>query len=114
MGNNAMSRRLCFKLPAVAISIIGASIISCALFRDFKTDNFTNKCTHCHGDQLQGINNTKATCGKCHDTSVPLSPENISDPEKKETVLSDPHIHKTKNIYSGTPSCFYCHRNGSF
>lgn len=93
---------------------VAVSILGCALFREFKTDKFTSRCTHCHGEKLNGVNNTKAVCGQCHDVSAPLSSKNISDPGIKEAISSEPHIHNTKNIYSGTPSCFYCHRNGSF
>ena len=67
-------------------------------------------CTHCHGENLQGINNTKAYCGECHDVSAPLAPDKVTDPEKKEALLTEPHIHKIKNVFTGTPSCFYCHR----
>jgi hypothetical protein len=102
-----------YYLPAIMFVIV-VSVWSCALFRDVKPDDFTKKCTHCHGEKLQGINNAKATCGECHDISVPLIPENVTNPEIKETLLSDPHIHKAKNIFTGSPSCFYCHRNGSF
>ncbi len=96
------------------ICAIVVFIFSCALSRNFKTDDFTGKCTHCHGENLEGINNVKAYCGACHDVSVPLAPEKIADAGRKEAVLSEPHIHKIKNVFAGNPSCFFCHRKGDF
>ncbi len=98
----------------ILLFILGLIVAGCAFFRDFQPDSSTDKCSHCHGSNLEGINNTKAYCGKCHDISNPVTPENVSDRDMKEALLSEPHIHKIKNVYSGTPSCFNCHRPGSF
>jgi hypothetical protein len=94
--------------------IIAALVFSCALFRNIKPDEFTNRCTHCHGEKLEGVNNVKAYCGECHDISEQLAPEKIADAERKEAVLSEPHIHKIKNVFTGTPSCYFCHRKNDF
>jgi hypothetical protein len=98
----------------LTLILISAVIFSCALSGNVKTNDLTEKCTHCHGDKLQGYSNVKAYCGQCHDVTVPLAPENISDDDRKSAVTSEPHIHKIKNVFAGTPSCFFCHRKGDF
>jgi hypothetical protein len=95
--------------------IVLIPVLECAISKNIKPDNdYTEQCTHCHGDRLQGINNVKSYCGQCHDTSVPLSPDKVTDEDRKKALLSMPHIHKTKNLFTGTPSCFYCHKKNDF
>lgn len=89
-------------------------MISCALFRSIEINDFTSPCSHCHGKNLEGVSNTKLYCGNCHDITSELTPENIKDENMREAVLSEPHIHKIRNVFTGTPSCFYCHREGDF
>lgn len=70
---------------------------------------FAGECGHCHGKKLEGIYNTKSYCGQCHEVKK-LPSDKITNQSIKDIILSEPHIHKTKNIFNGTPSCFFCHR----
>lgn len=86
---------------------------ACSFFRPAEEHSFGDECKHCHGEKLQGVHNVKATCGQCHDLK-PIRPEEITDAARKEAVLSEPHIHRVKNMFSSTPSCFNCHRRTDF
>jgi len=86
---------------------------TCVYFRPAEKHDFGDECKHCHGKRLQGIRNVKLYCSACHDLK-PLRPGEISNAERKEAVLSEPHIHTTKNLFQGTPSCFDCHRRTDF
>ncbi len=86
---------------------------TCVYFRPAEKHDFGDACKHCHGKRLQGIRNVKLYCGECHDLK-PIRPGDITNAERKEAVLSEPHIHKTKNMFQGTPSCFDCHRRTDF
>ncbi|TAL33451.1 MAG: hypothetical protein EPN93_13810 [Spirochaetes bacterium] len=103
-----------FLIPALLLSCTLACVLfTCSSAQ--KLDSFTETCAHCHGDRLQGVHNTVVACGDCHDLSIgPLSPDKMKDKIKREAVLSEPHIHKTKNMFRSTPSCFNCHRRGDF
>ena len=70
-------------------------------------------CRHCHGKDLKGIHNTAATCSSCH-TIKPFAVSQVTSQEKKKSLLMAPHIHKTKKLFSSTPSCYSCHRPGKF
>lgn len=102
-----------FALALVTIAAIAALIVTCASLRGKEEHSFGEDCMHCHGDRLQGINNVKAHCGQCHDLA-PLAPEGVRDQARKETLLSEPHVHTTKNLFKSTPSCFNCHRRTDF
>jgi hypothetical protein len=109
------NRRMGHTVPCLAALLAAAMIFTaCALTRDLRTDEFSSKCSHCHGENLQGINNAREYCGRCHDSSAPLPVESLPDSETKSVLMSEPHVHRAANLYTGTPSCFYCHRNGSF
>jgi hypothetical protein len=75
--------------------------------------SFIDDCKHCHGEKLQGIHNVKDYCGECHDLS-PLPVEKIQVEERKRGVNFEIHVHKTRNIFSGTPSCYFCHKKNDF
>jgi hypothetical protein len=97
-------------IPSLGILIVFTIVISCSIIHHRPEINpVTEQCTHCHGDRLQGIRNTRDTCGACHDLK-PISPEEVQNKEMKEAITTGPHIHTTKNLFSGTPSCFNCHR----
>ncbi len=88
-------------------------LITCATLSEKKAHSFGDDCKHCHGERLQGIHNTRAYCGQCHDLK-PLAAADVQDEARKETLLSEPHIHTTKNVFNSTPSCFNCHRRTDF
>jgi len=75
--------------------------------------SFGDECRHCHGENLQGIQNVKATCNECHKT-LRIKPEEIQVQERKDAVLNGSHPHKTDNMFKSTPSCFFCHRRTDF
>jgi hypothetical protein len=75
--------------------------------------SFTDACKHCHGQKLEGVKKIKKKCGQCHDLK-PLSVENIKSTAIKETVMQEPHIHRARNMFSNTPSCYLCHRKNEF
>jgi hypothetical protein len=109
-----MNIRIYYKLWIIILIILVSVVTACGLFRDYKPDRSTEKCSHCHGSKLEGINNIKSNCGECHDVLDPVAPENVSDTDMKEALFSEPHVHRIKNVFAGTPSCFNCHRPGSF
>lgn len=74
---------------------------------------YGDECKHCHGEQLQGIQNVKAYCGECHDP-LKMRMDEIQVQERKDAILSGAHVHNTDNIFKSTPSCFYCHRRTDF
>lgn len=86
---------------------------TCQSWYTAETHSFGDECKHCHGDNLQGINNIKLYCGQCHD-QLNLKPEEITVIEIKNAIFSRPHPHITDNIFKSTPSCFYCHRRSDF
>ena len=71
------------------------------------------ECAHCHGKNFEGVRNVKLQCGGCHDLA-PLAAGAIRSESIKNTILSEPHVHRGKNMFSSTPSCFFCHRRGEF
>lgn len=86
---------------------------TCVYFRPAEKHDYGDECKHCHGTRLQGIRNVQLYCSECHDLK-PIRPGDITNAERKEAVLSEPHIHTTKNMFQGTPSCFDCHRRTDF
>lgn len=88
-------------------------ITACHSWFITETHSYGDECKHCHGENLQGINNIKSYCGQCHDHLF-MKPDEISSIEIKNAVFSGPHPHKTDNIFKSTPSCFYCHRRSDF
>jgi hypothetical protein len=100
---------------SIIIGIICALLTgSCAVNNKKATEySYGADCAHCHGEKLEGNKNTKLLCGDCHDLT-PLPVEEMKSEKMKEIVLSEPHVHKTKNMFSNTPSCFLCHRQNDF
>ncbi len=104
------NRRICI-LSFTGLAVLALALFTCSSAQ--KLDSFTETCAHCHGSKLQGVHNYVQVCGKCHDLK-PLAPGDIMDKTRREAVLSEPHIHKNKNMFRPTPSCFNCHRKGDF
>jgi hypothetical protein len=103
--------RIILTLTAVTAAFL---LFRCSAQRNILADSaYGKECVHCHGDTLQGIKNVKRYCGECH-TLRPLSIGAIKSNEMKNVLLGEPHIHKTENIFSSTPSCFSCHRKSDF
>lgn len=75
--------------------------------------SYGDECKHCHGEQLQGIQNVKAYCGECHDP-LKMRMDEIQVQERKDAIFNGAHVHDTDNIFKSTPSCFYCHRRTDF
>jgi len=86
------------------------SVKGCAIVNKKGSEySFGEECSHCHGDYLEGNRNIRKECGHCHDEGE-LSPQEVKSENIKEIIMSEPHIHLTKNIFGSTPSCFNCHR----
>ncbi len=107
--NQGRRKAVVFALPAIAAVACAAIVIACASLPSGDDLSFAGECAHCHGERLQGVHNVKARCGKCHELA-PLAPDAVENPGRKEALFSEPHIHTTKNLFAGTPSCFNCHR----
>lgn len=109
-----MKRIETLALIFVFAAVIAISIEGCAITNKKASQyGYGEDCTHCHGEKLEGNKNIKLQCGECHDL-VPVSAENIKSESIRGIVLSDPHVHKAKNMFSNTPSCFLCHRQTDF
>ncbi|HPS56891.1 MAG TPA: hypothetical protein PK514_02195 [Spirochaetota bacterium] len=99
-------------ITLAALLILSAAIVTCKS-RTVEEHSYGDECKHCHGEQLQGIQNIKAYCGECHDP-LKMSMDQIQVQERKDAILNGAHVHKTDNIFKSTPSCFYCHRRTDF
>lgn len=97
-------------ITAVMISL---TISMCRSWIAEEKHSYGDECKHCHGDQLQGVQNVKQTCGECHDP-LKMKPEEIKVQERIDAVFNGAHPHKTDNMFKSTPSCFYCHRRTDF
>lgn len=107
--NNKLILSMFFSLCAVIIMPVTCSSTQ----QKSEEKSFADDCRHCHGERLQGVRNIKATCGQCH-MRTPLAPEDIQSATMKDILFQEPHIHTTKNIFSSTPSCYFCHRKTDF
>ena len=96
------------------ICLLGIAVISmCKTGTIEEKHSSGDECRHCHGEQLQGIQNIKDSCSECHE-KLNMKPGEIQVKERKEAVLNGPHPHKTDNVFKSTPSCFFCHRRTDF
>ena len=94
--------------------LLFAVILACASAKNAPDENSPGKdCVHCHGEKLAGVKNVKLQCGSCHDLK-PLDAGAIAGSAMKEIVTREPHVHKAKNMFSETPSCFMCHRQNDW
>ena len=86
---------------------------SCAIVHSRpELNDFTQQCTHCHGERLEGVRNTAHRCCDCHELK-PIAASEVTSKIRRDAIMSEPHVHKGKNMFGGTPSCFSCHRFGS-
>ncbi len=106
----AKYKELIYWFAATICIFLFSVAIGCSSARVAPDDNSPGKdCVHCHGEKLQGVKNVKLQCGSCHDLK-PLDASAVAAESMKEIITREPHVHKTKNIFSPTPSCFMCHR----
>ena len=90
--------------------LTAALLMNCASSRSPVDGNSPGfDCTHCHGGNLAGVRNTGERCGSCHDLK-PLDAATVASPAIREIIDREPHVHRTKNMFRPTPSCFMCHR----
>ena len=110
MTDHLMKRCINIIAAALIAAVICMCAQSCAIVNKKASEYaYGDECSHCHGKRLEGNRNVRRQCGGCHDLS-PLPVEKIESAKIRETVLSEPHVHKTRNMFSNTPSCFLCHR----
>lgn len=95
--------------PALCALACIAVALACASIQGGGDTSFADECRHCHGANLQGIHGVRAYCGRCHDLA-PIAPGEVSEGARREVLHSEPHVHKTANLFKSTPSCFNCHR----
>ena len=105
---------------AIGISVTIAMLFAFMPFQGCAVTNkkaskysFGEECAHCHGEKLEGNKNIKKICGGCHDLA-PLPVEKMKSEKMRAVVLSEPHVHKARNMFANTPSCFLCHRQTDF
>lgn len=101
------------KYIILAFLITGAAIFAACKSGTIEEHQYGDECKHCHGEQLQGIQNVRAYCGECHDP-LKMRMDEIQVQERKDAIFNGAHVHNTDNIFKSTPSCFYCHRRTDF
>lgn len=105
-----------FKQSILIIISVTAVIITINMCKSGSIEekhDFGDECKHCHGENLQGIQNVKSACSECHE-KLKMKPEEMKVQERIDAVINGPHPHKTDNMFKSTPSCFFCHRRTDF
>lgn len=106
-----MAKKSDFLLMLTAV-IVALTVTMCKS-GSVEVHSYGDECKHCHGDQLQGVQNVKDKCGECHEPFT-MKPEEMKVQERIDAVFSGAHPHKTDNMFKSTPSCFNCHRRTDF
>ena len=107
--------RILFKryIPSIIALFLAAGPYCASDQQAAQPESPFKECAHCHGTNLEGVRNIKLQCGGCHDLA-PLAAGAIRSQSIKDTIFSEPHIHRAENMFSNTPSCFFCHRRSEF
>jgi hypothetical protein len=109
-----MKKTTAFIILIILTTAMTVCLDRCAIVNKKATEHsYGEDCAHCHGERLEGNRNVKKHCTPCHDIT-PLPVEKIQSEKIKGIVMQEPHIHKAKNMFSNTPSCFLCHRRNDF
>ncbi len=113
MNKTGINMKLTTKSITLAVLLILTAAIAACKSGPVEEHGYGDECKHCHGEELQGIQNVKAYCGECHDP-LKMRMDEIQVQERKDAILNGAHLHNTDNIFKSTPSCFYCHRRTDF